>query len=412
MSRKFTINVSKLSRVRMALAALFLKGTISDFLGVLCKATVGQRLTIIDSIVTIVATVVLLFGLIEVLQKHPRFFLSSLLSFVMIWYISGLLHPETQIYLNDNISQFFLTCLPYMWLFYYLFGKACSREQRFSNVCYVFRIGIKRTAIALLSQTLMFIIPRSDIYNDYMTASYTILIGAIFVLAYCEYLKPKSIYPKFLAALSPIYMLLLGCRGALVFYLAFMFLFPFLRFNDQPLTNNSAVKKTGIIIALIAMIILMQPAAQLLVSMGLGSHSIELIASGSLFSDNIRMDLYGLLISAVIVNPWGYGVFADRILIPQSHLFWEITYAHNILIELCVDFGFFIGVFVFILLIVLIVRALWKCDSDVKVMVLALFCVSFLKLLVSSSLWQEQMFYALLGCVFAGNGNIKKMKED
>ena len=386
--------------VQSAFVALFMKGTIVDFINVCSKLLLGKEIEIIGLLVTIIASILLFFGMLSIVFKCKKFVMVSLLGFIFLWCISGILHPKTVEFLKDNATQFFFTCLPYMWIFYYMFYETNNKESKNYYINCIYKSSIVRTCIALVSQTIMFIFPSSDIYNDYMTAAYTILISAVFVLCYYMTRKHKSFLIKALVIMSPLYMLLLGCRGALLFYGAFVIIFKILKLDGN---NNSSINILNFLyVSIFAAfsVVLLQGLVIILSKIDVNSHAVELIANSKFFTDSIRSELFGLLIDYILINPFGYGIFADRLIIPETNLFWEITYSHNILLELCIDFGY-IGLPLFAYLVYVIYKSFIYAGTHQKVIILALFCSSFLKLLVSSSLWQEQMFYALLGVVFA-----------
>ena len=97
---------------------------------------------------------------------------------------------------------------------------------------------------------------------------------------------------------------------------------------------------------------------------------------------------------------WGTGLCSDRMMVG--------VYAHNIALELWVEFGVIIGTIVLVTLIVAFLRGyLCSSSSAEKGLIIALICSSFLKLFLSGSFMDDRWFFALIGlCV----GAIRKSK--
>ena len=82
------------------------------------------------------------------------------------------------------------------------------------------------------------------------------------------------------------------------------------------------------------------------------------------------------------------------------------TYPHNLFLELLLQYGWVIGLFLCVLLLVLLVKALLKKNRPEFVFIVLLLPCGFFKLMVTGSyLNQEPAFYALLGfCLNAISG--------
>lgn len=91
------------------------------------------------------------------------------------------------------------------------------------------------------------------------------------------------------------------------------------------------------------------------------------------------------------------------------------VYAHNIALELWVEFGVIIGTIVLVALIVTFLRGyLCSTSSAEKGLIIVLICSSFLKLFLSGSFMDDRWFFALIGlCVGAiRKSKYKKLAED
>lgn len=113
--------------------------------------------------------------------------------------------------------------------------------------------------------------------------------------------------------------------------------------------------------------------------------------------DSGRVDIQHVLIQAVKDNPFGYGLASDR--------FISGFYAHNVFLEILVEFGVVAGGLIIAVMVIKIFKALKKVNVYWKVgsCVCLLFCVGFFKLLISGSYLSETYFWAFIGMVTAYN---------
>lgn len=104
-----------------------------------------------------------------------------------------------------------------------------------------------------------------------------------------------------------------------------------------------------------------------------------------------RDDLQGPLLDEIASDPFmARGIGADRELVG--------TYAHNIVIETTYSFGLIVGAIVIIILALYLIKVLSKSGIRGE-LCLVLFCVSVPELLISSTLWANQIFW--IGLVLA-----------
>ena len=92
---------------------------------------------------------------------------------------------------------------------------------------------------------------------------------------------------------------------------------------------------------------------------------------------------------------FGTGLCSDRMTVG--------VYAHNIALELWVEFGVIIGTAILVALVITFLRGYIVSDSSAeKGLIITLICSSFLKLFLSGSFMDDRWFFALIGiCVGA-----------
>jgi len=122
-------------------------------------------------------------------------------------------------------------------------------------------------------------------------------------------------------------------------------------------------------------------------SLSIDSRNLRYLMEGNLFDTKSRDGIYTGAIANMGVL--GKGLMGDRIVLD--------IYAHNIFLELFVQFGIVAGFILCVALIAFLVSSLLKKDKPELVFILLLLPCGFFKLLVTGSyLHQEPAFYALL----------------
>lgn len=107
--------------------------------------------------------------------------------------------------------------------------------------------------------------------------------------------------------------------------------------------------------------------------------------------DSGRLEIQKELIRQIKINPFGYGLGGDRV--------FTGWYAHNIFLELIVQFGIFIGGFLCVFLVYIVISSLRKSRAEMQIlsMLLLFMCTGLIKLLISGSYLIEPYFFLLLG---------------
>lgn len=393
-SNKTKQSVTKTNNIFLiGIAFLLLYGPIRDLINVLSLMLFGSYNQVISSILQVITMVVFACSLIIVFLKKYKFLITTFVIFALVWTLSYYCNKDAQPYILNGISLFFFECLPFLWVFYYIF----SQKNEFITYEFIksfFKVNNIKLLIVIISQSFMFIFPQCDIYRDYMSASYTLLNPLILVLAsyFCGDKRIRNIVSALIASL---YIIILGCRGALVCELFFLTGF-FVFFVKK---NKSFYRVSLIFIALL-MLLLIQPLADVLVIFGLNSRSIEGIRNFQFFKDENRSIIFEIISLKTFQNPFGLGVMADRPILLSSSQLWQIFYSHNLFLELGIDFGVF-GYLLFVIFIMLVVNAIKKGSYIMKIVVWSLFCMSVVKLMYSSTLWADQYLWALLGSAYA-----------
>lgn len=310
------------------------------------------------------------------------------ISVLMVYVISPVVHPETHLIWINQASTFLLTVLP----FYFLGNCLISyiRMERLLKYLYILSIA---TIMAKILYFFAYDYVRSDEWTGAgeMDQAYKLLPHICLVCYYV--IKKPSVINLSVLAISSAYLLFLGNRGSvliLVICSALLYLL------------TSPAKHRGLIasvIVLAVVIVIFSPLFDVIIKalediasrLGMSIRIFEKLEEGSL-TDSSGRDLQAENIHAALANQpiLGLGLYGDRVL--------NGTYAHSIFRELLVDFGYLFGGLIFVLLVCMFFRAFRYAQSkEHKAFLIILMGNGFFKLFFSGSYLTEDMFFYVLG---------------
>ena len=191
------------------------------------------------------------------------------------------------------------------------------------------------------------------------------------------------------AAYFAVFIATYGNRGALVVVLAALavFLVVYVPLKHLVLLGGFAV--LAIMGALLFLEPIMGMAGKFLGFDLTQSRTFRLVSSGRLWYDSGRFPIYKACFGAILRSPLlGNGAGGD--FIATSSQLDEASYAHNIVIELCVDFGVVAGALVYIWLLYIGARMLFKCrDRSQRALFLPFYVFSMIKLFFSGTFYES-----------------------
>ncbi len=131
---------------------------------------------------------------------------------------------------------------------------------------------------------------------------------------------------------------------------------------------------------------------------GASSRTLLKISDGSFEESSSREAIYSLMLEAIDIQPFGYGLMGDRFILHQHG---NQGYAHSIIYEFLIDYGIILGsVFLVILVVSLFLKFKQFFKSDILYIYAAFFVLGFVKLFVSGSYLGETYFWGLIGMLF------------
>lgn len=224
----------------------------------------------------------------------------------------------------------------------------------------------------------------------YMSYSYNMLPSILIsILMYIKYKEKHSLQLAFLGSLL---VFIFGARGA--FLSVTFFIAACLFFSSKISSIKKGLSITAIIIIVYLISTNLEGNILLLKNglnnIGISSYSVDKylmatkngITDSSSGRDNIYAESVKLVKDSFYFGS-GIGVFESKT---------GIVYAHNIVLQLMNEFGFFITVILILIYSILIFKAVWS-THQVELFILMISLV-FPKLLLTSTYWQETGLFA------------------
>ncbi len=299
-------------------------------------------------------------------------------------------YPQNTEYLNYNFWPYIFYCIPA-----FIIGLSSSdyNSEHFSIIS-----KISCLAIAA-SYLLLFVYKAKDVQisEDAMSLSYPVLLPVLFVTAHWFY-KHSFIEMIFILA-GFVYLIAMGTRGPLVIAVLFL-AFCFVQKRKHPFITFVVicallllVFKTNLHIYFISLI------RDLVVKLGYSSRILDSVLNQELIEDASRDELYKLLFSELAKRPFlGYGLFGE-----WQYYGWN---AHNIYLEMVFEYGWPLGIFLILFLILTTAFAYFRCKtlpSKYFIAILAFFV--FVQGLRGYSHLRPEMFLLLGFCISENRKN-------
>ncbi|NLA75571.1 MAG: hypothetical protein GX846_08915 [Deltaproteobacteria bacterium] len=240
----------------------------------------------------------------------------------------------------------------------------------------------------------------ADIGSYSMPLSYYMLLPAI--VSIDALIEKISLKDLLISLVSISVIVLFGSRGALLCILVFIFI--------KIIQKSLNSLKTGIVFLISGIGLIMswplirngiKQFDMFLMARDIHSRTIKLFLRDGLYLTG-RDRIYSQIFEATRAKPFlGIGLAADRRILKGSS-----AYAHNIFLELLMNYGFVLGLLVSFLLVLLLVRALFSRNSDKKNMLAIWTGIGFIHLQISSSYLIDLKFWIFLGLLIEANQKV------
>lgn len=319
------------------------------------------------------------------LSKSDMVFLACV---VMVYFVSPVLYPDTNIYWEQRYVNFLTVVLSF-----YILGVSIIPSVDIDQTT---ELLYKLSVLTIILKLLYFVMKGplgtdETIAEGDMAQAYQ-LLPHICLIAYYT-IKKYTIFRVGLLGISAFYLVFLGNRGSvLILAISCVLLFVF--------TSQYKYRvQISCVTALLVVVFLYSPLFEITMDtlqetsaeLGMSTRIFDMVDDGDLANSTGRSDKFVILLEAIDKKPvTGYGVYGDRSFLDG--------YCHNLPLELLTDYGYFAGGLLFIGILVLLGRAVLISSSTVYfALLVCLLGNGFFKLFFSGSYLLEDTFYLLLG---------------
>lgn len=317
------------------------------------------------------------------------------------WFVfwSPNIYPQTYLAVLEFAPYFVFGCLPF-----YLIGASIdlTRYERMFRCIgrwgLIVNIFICVLAILGLAQKIFG-------NENNMELAYGVLPSVILVAR--NQMRNNNSVDLTLTIIGAFLILSLGCRGALLALVLYIAgdLFLFKEFK------NAMAARVKIIIATTFCYLLAEPLLLIMESitssLGFGTRVYDKLLGGDIVNTDSRDWIYDIVSDYISCDNRhiGYGFFYDRVIMGMD----ASSYSHNIVYEMMLNFGIYIGSVLLVAIFLIFVFNVIKTRmTDASSLILAFFCSCVVCLLFSSSYLCNNRFWLFVGLMIATFRKSKK----
>lgn len=221
---------------------------------------------------------------------------------------------------------------------------------------------------------------------------YTVIFCATIFFGF--FIREKRKIYLILGCISTVLALTGGSRGCIVCLLVFGILYLFKEFSVVPIHKKIMITAAAVLLGILFNAFYYDILSGL---SGIDARTIQMFLSGDITSDNGRDAIYSLAAEAIKNMPFlGYGAFGDRQFI-TPYYYWG--YCHNIFLEMIIDFGWLLGLIVFLIIGVKCIQVLITA-RDEQAFVICILLSANAKLFLSDTFWGYPQFWMLIAYLF------------
>ena len=335
-----------------------------------------------DFIVIFIFVMAGIFSLPYMVRRIDARLVLAYIVIVTIYLGNIVFFPDNRTALEENAVRFLLQSLPL------IFVGACVDVKKHYRLLYYISL------IAVISRFIHILLEPSNILVGDMQRSYFMLPHVCLVVV--STLAHKNILNILVSIIGIFSIFSFGTRGPvlclLLLVVIYMLVFPKMHKHLWFFLFISG--------AVFCLIWFYDEIIQFLKSFfeqaGMNTRIFDLIQSGNIAESSGRNRIQARLLEAISQNPFGYGIAGDRLLAG--------AYSHNLLIELWISFGVFLGSIIFIVPVIYTVKLMIQRKNNRTVednFILVLIASSYIKLFLSGTYLTESLLYLLIGVVLS-----------
>ena len=355
-----------------------------------------RRLPVISGIIepiytSIIPVFLIIFAVLSILYLKQQvriidvFFYVVCLLFVLLTMV---IHGRNVVFIEEHWTRILIAAVPM-----YFIGISFDFKTLKKDLFLWSLLGVLCTFL----YQFYFVSTGRQALEDNMGASYNVLPSILYLFYWA--LSYHKIRYWLLSLVGLLLTFMLGTRGPVL--ICFIFVLGGILF--KLIWSKAVFRKIFVtLVALILSVLLfygdniikiVEWLSQMIENLGMSTRIFDFFLEGEIANSNGRDVLAEKVIAAILRQPiWGYGIMGD----------WAITgniYVHNIFLEMWCQFGVILGTLFLAVVIGLPIYAMFKrlWKKDEFLFVFMLFCMVFVKLMLSGTYLTETYFFLLLG---------------
>ncbi len=324
------------------------------------------------------------YALIPVLKRNKIRFIAIYFIAIFVFLLHYIVFPENKTYMVELFFPIFFMSLP-SFIYSLSIREFSVLKEIMKKSSYIVLV------FGVLLGGLIFV-GKASVGTYSMSLSYYMLLPSI--IFFDELLDEFSLKSLIFFVLSLIVILVLGSRGAILCIIVFMglkLLRPQTKGIHKKIVMNLGIFSAGLFIFVYLNEIISYMYYSLL-NYGIYSRTLSLFLHGKIGASSGRDRIFQRLIDAIMEKPLiGLGIGGDRFSVSGS------SYAHNLFLELIVDFGVVIGLVVGLVICFIVIKNLIIRDSRKYNFFIIWVAIGLVPLLVSGSYLTTINFWTFLG---------------
>ena len=320
--------------------------------------------------------------------KHIR--LSEVLIYlfaVTLIFTTEVFYPQNIVHIDEQLNRILTSVLPMIFL-----GVCYNHERHKKMLYWASLLGV----VVMFSYQLYQLSEGKELMEDSMYAAYTVLPSALFVIYYA--FERARVGYALVAVVTVFSLFAYGTRGPILCVLIFVAVALLLQLGRirspwlRVLTAAVIIAAVSFLAFTDVLVELSKELSKQFGKWGFSTRVFDYFVEGDIAEDSGRSHLLARAWAGIWDKPlFGHGLLGDRV-----HF---SSYPHNLFAELWFQFGIIGGTIVIAAILILPIRALHRQRRQpLRVLFLAmLICMTFVKLMLSSSYILEPYFFFMLG---------------
>lgn len=361
-----------------------------DSINIIFNISNLSKINYILSLITIIITLIIL-----IINGCTRWIYISLF-FSVIWLLTSLCFPQNIDHFQYRLLRFTLYCYPIILCISEIrkFELLYEKLYKYINIIFIYSIILFIYSYILKNQSS---------YNG--SISHMLAISCVF------YIDRAIENKRYINIINIIYCIILiltvGQRNSLLLVAIYTLLKIINHlYNKKKIRNIITIIITIIIFSLFYRNII-DIIIYLIEKLNLNSRTLNLILKGEFLQhDSGRNIIYSTVLEGLKESPLlGLGLCGDSVVASKNGI--NIYYAHSIIIEMWISFGYILGSIILIYLGIKIIKSVFNKNSYKNRLILIFGGISISSLLFNSSFWISIEFWIFIMLLFSGKKEVK-----